>query len=352
MVYDGPHRGHGRRTRRATRSETQRAHAGRGDRRRRHLPRPVGRRRAEAGDGQGDGATSRSSWRWPTRRRRSCRRTRRRCGPTRSSAPAARTIRTRSTTSLCFPFIFRGALDCGATTINEEMKLAAVRAIAALAQAEISGDRRQAYGEPTPALRARLPDPEAVRSAPDRDDRARGGARPAMDSGVATRPIADIEAYRQRLDAVRLPVGHDDAAGVRRRQGRRRKRVVYAEGEDERVLRAAQVVRRRGHGASRCCSAAPTSCADAHRAVRPAARARARLRRASTSRTTRATASCWTDYYQLAERNGVSRGAGAGGDAQPRHADRRDAGAPRRGRRDAVRHRRATSPTTCATCAT
>ena len=60
---------------------------------------------------------------------------------------------------LCFPFIFRGALDCGATTINEEMKLAAVRAIAELAHAEIPEVVAQAYGAATPALRPRLPDP-------------------------------------------------------------------------------------------------------------------------------------------------------------------------------------------------
>ena len=67
-------------------------------------------------------------------------------GPTRSSRPAGPTIRTRSTTSSCFPFIFRGALDVGATTINEEMKLAAVRAIAELAQAEQSDVVSAAYG--------------------------------------------------------------------------------------------------------------------------------------------------------------------------------------------------------------
>ena len=67
-------------------------------------------------------------------------------------------------------------------------------------------------------------------------------AKAAAESGVATRPIADLEAYRQSLTPLRLPDRHVHAPGVRRRQGRARARVVYAEGEDERVLRAVQVV--------------------------------------------------------------------------------------------------------------
>ena len=76
---------------------------------------------------------------------------------------------------LCFPFIFRGALDVGATTVNEAMKLATVRALADLAMAEQSDIVANAYGERGPALRPRVPDPEALRSAPHRDDRAGGG---------------------------------------------------------------------------------------------------------------------------------------------------------------------------------
>src|SRR5437762_4533188 len=101
-------------------------------------------------------------------------------------------------TSLCFPFIFRGALDCGASTINEEMKLAAVRALAELAQAEPSELVALAYGEPTPAfgpdyLIPRAFDPRLITTL------APAVARAAMASGVATRPIEDFKAYRDRL---------------------------------------------------------------------------------------------------------------------------------------------------------
>jgi malate dehydrogenase (oxaloacetate-decarboxylating)(NADP+) len=97
---------------------------------------------------------------------------------------------------LCFPFIFRGALDAGATKINEEMKLACVKAIAELAEAEQSDVVAQAYGG-ADLLRPELPDSQALRSAPDRQDRA--VAQAAIDSGVATRKI-DMDAYVQSLN--------------------------------------------------------------------------------------------------------------------------------------------------------
>jgi malate dehydrogenase (oxaloacetate-decarboxylating)(NADP+) len=141
---------------------------------------------------------------------------------------------------LCFPFIFRGALDIGATTITTEMELAAVNAIAELAQAEQSDIVAMAYGE------------QNLKFGPDYlipkpfDPRLIGKVAPAvakagMESGVATRPIADLEAYRQRLNQFNYQSGLImkpviDAA----RQAP--KRIVYAEGEDERVLRAAQFV--------------------------------------------------------------------------------------------------------------
>jgi malate dehydrogenase (oxaloacetate-decarboxylating)(NADP+) len=141
---------------------------------------------------------------------------------------------------LCFPFIFRGALDVGATTINEAMKLACVRAIADLAMAEQSDIVAAAY------------DIEDLRFGPEYlipkpfDPRlivniAPAVARAAMESGVATRPIEDFEAYRARLTRFVYQTGllmrpiFDAAKKVP-------KRIVYAEGEDERVLRAAQVV--------------------------------------------------------------------------------------------------------------
>ena len=142
---------------------------------------------------------------------------------------------------LCFPYIFRGALDCGATKITEEMKLACVREIAELAKADISDEVATAYAGQGAALRARLPDPHAVRFAPDPAHRAGRGEGGGRASGVATRPIDDIEAYRQHADALRLPHRHVHAPGVQRRASRPRKRVAYAEGEDERVLRAVQL---------------------------------------------------------------------------------------------------------------
>jgi malate dehydrogenase (oxaloacetate-decarboxylating)(NADP+) len=141
---------------------------------------------------------------------------------------------------LCFPFIFRGALDVGATRITDEMQLACVRALAELAQAEQSDIVATAYGG------------EAVSFGPDYiiprpfDPRlilkiAPAVAKAAMDSGVATRPIADLDAYRQRLNAF---VYHSGTimAPVFAAAKQAPKRVIYAEGEEERVLRAVQVV--------------------------------------------------------------------------------------------------------------
>jgi len=141
---------------------------------------------------------------------------------------------------LCFPFIFRGALDVGATTITTEMELAAVRAIAELAQAEASDIVAMAYGGQDlkfgpDYLIPRPFDPRLIgRIAP-------AVAKAAMDSGVATRPLADMEAYRESLTQF---VYHSGLimkplfAAAKEKP----RRVVYAEGEDERVLRAVQAV--------------------------------------------------------------------------------------------------------------
>jgi len=141
--------------------------------------------------------------------------------------------------SLCFPFIFRGALDCGATTINEAMKLAAVRALADIAQAEPSELVALAYGEATPAfgpeyLIPRAFDPRLITNIPP------AVAKAAMESGVATRPIEDFRAYQERLTHFVYQSGPsmEPVFAFARRDP---KRVAYAEGEDERVLRAAQV---------------------------------------------------------------------------------------------------------------
>jgi malate dehydrogenase (oxaloacetate-decarboxylating)(NADP+) len=142
---------------------------------------------------------------------------------------------------LCFPYIFRGALDCGATTITDEMEIAAVHAIAELAQAEQSERVAAAYSGETLSF-----GPEYLIPKPF-DPRlmtrvATAVAQAAADSGVALRPIADMEAYRQKLEGFVYASGTTmkpifDAA----RRGSK-KRVAYAEGEEERVLRACQIV--------------------------------------------------------------------------------------------------------------
>jgi len=141
---------------------------------------------------------------------------------------------------LCFPFIFRGALDVGAATINEEMKLAAVRAIAELAHTEIPEVVAQAYGAVGLRFGAQylIPkpfDPRLIEVV------APAVAQAAMLSGVATRPISDLDAYRQRLSQFVYQSG-SAMQPVFAAAKRSPKRVIYAEGEDERVLRAAQVV--------------------------------------------------------------------------------------------------------------
>ena len=142
---------------------------------------------------------------------------------------------------LCFPYIFRGALDCGATTITNEMEIAAVRAIAELAQAEQNEVVAAAYAGVTLAF-----GPEYLIPKPF-DPRlmmmiAPAVAKAAAESGVAIRPITDMGAYRERLQAFVYASGttmRPIFALAKRAKG---KRVAYAEGEEERVLRAVQVV--------------------------------------------------------------------------------------------------------------
>jgi len=143
---------------------------------------------------------------------------------------------------LCFPFIFRGALDVGATTINEAMKLACVHAIADLAMAEQSEIVAAAYGEQNVAF-----GPEYLIPKPF-DPRliikiAPAVAKAAMDSGVATRPITDFDLYAQQLSEfvyhsglLMKPVFSAAKAA------KQKNRIVLAEGEDERILRATQVI--------------------------------------------------------------------------------------------------------------
>ncbi len=141
---------------------------------------------------------------------------------------------------LCFPFIFRGALDVGATVINDEMQIACIKAIAALARATTSAEAAAAYqGEKlTFGADYLIPkpfDPRLIGTV------ATAVAKAAMETGVATRPIADIAAYKRGLDGsvfrsalIMRPV-FEAAATAKRR-------IVFAEGEDERVLRAANAM--------------------------------------------------------------------------------------------------------------
>ncbi|MEE4108862.1 MAG: NADP-dependent malic enzyme [Halieaceae bacterium] len=141
---------------------------------------------------------------------------------------------------LCFPFIFRGALDVGATEINDAMKLACIDGIAALARATTSAEAADAYrGEQLvfgPDYLIPKPfDPRLMGVV------ASAVARAAMDTGVATRPVEDLQAYREKLDGsvfrsalIMRPVFSAAARSERR--------IVFAEGEDERVLRTAQSI--------------------------------------------------------------------------------------------------------------
>jgi len=141
---------------------------------------------------------------------------------------------------LCFPFIFRGALDVGATTINEAMKLAAVEAIAELARMEASEVVARAYGGSAPVF-----GPDYIIPKPF-DPRlilqvAPAVARAAMESGVAEDPIADFDAYRSELERFVFRSGQL-MRPVFEAARKATARVVYTEGEDERVLRAVQTV--------------------------------------------------------------------------------------------------------------
>jgi malate dehydrogenase (oxaloacetate-decarboxylating)(NADP+) len=146
---------------------------------------------------------------------------------------------------LCFPYIFRGALDVGATAINEEMKMAAVRAIAALAREEPSDVAARAYSGDTPMFGPNflIPspfDPRLIlRIAP-------AVAEAAAASGVARRPITDMPAYLDRLNRFVFRSGLTMKPIFSSAKSAAAKRVIYADGEDERVLRAAQVVLEEG----------------------------------------------------------------------------------------------------------
>jgi len=143
---------------------------------------------------------------------------------------------------LCFPFIFRGALDSGASTITREMEIAAVHAVADLARSEMSEVVAAAYGVPGTGfgpdyLIPKPFDPRLIaRVAP-------AVAQAAADSGVATRPIEDMDAYRAQLEQFVYHSGNFmKPIFALARSAPSKRRIAYAEGEDERVLRAVQIV--------------------------------------------------------------------------------------------------------------
>ncbi len=142
--------------------------------------------------------------------------------------------------ALCFPYIFRGALDVGATTINEAMKLACVRAIAALARREASDVAAAAYGGRMVSFGPEylIPQPFDPRLIVEL---APAVAQAAMDSGIATRPITDCAAYKEKLSQFVFRTGML-MKPIFERARSSLQRVVYAEGEEETVLRAVQTV--------------------------------------------------------------------------------------------------------------
>ena len=147
----------------------------------------------------------------------------------------------RSTTSSSFPYIFRGALDCGASTINEEMKMAAVRAIAGFAREEASDVAAKAYSGETPVF-----GPDYLIPSPF-DPRlilciAPAVVEAASETEVAARPILDREAYLDQLNRFVFRSGLIMKPLFAAAKTASNKRVIFAEGEDERVLRAAQVL--------------------------------------------------------------------------------------------------------------
>ncbi|MBE7942212.1 MULTISPECIES: NADP-dependent malic enzyme [Ramlibacter] len=142
---------------------------------------------------------------------------------------------------LCFPYIFRGALDSGATTITVEMEIAAVHAIADLAQAEQSEVVAAAYAGQQLAFGAEYLIPKPF------DPRlmmkiAPAVAQAAADSGVALRPIADMDAYRDRLQSFVYASGTAMKPIFAAAKAGEKKRIAFCEGEEERVLRAVQIV--------------------------------------------------------------------------------------------------------------
>ena len=193
--------------------------------------------RGDAGDGDIHGRRSRSSSPWPIPIRRSPRRRSMPCARTPSSPPAARTIPNQVNNVLGFPYIFRGALDVRASTINEQMKIAAAQALAELAREDVPDEvdaayagRRLRFG---PDYIIPVPfDPRLISSIPI------AVAKAAMESGVARKPILDLEAYRAELSGAARSHGRqpqsDLRAGAQQSAPRRLRRGRGGEGHPRR----------------------------------------------------------------------------------------------------------------------
>ena len=241
---------------------------------------------------------------------------------------------------LVFPFIFRGALDVAAQRINEPMKVAAVRALADLAKAEQSDIVAQAYGIHNlrfgPEYLIPKPfDPRLIVTI------APAVAQAAMESGVAGRPIADFAAYRERLTQF---VYHSGLLMKPVFQAAKKapKRIVYAEGEDERVLRAVQVVLDEGLARADP-DRSPGGAREAHRAVRAADPSR-RGRRGDQPGVRSALPRVLVRVLPADAAQGDIAVLRQDRDAPPAHADRGDGDPSRRCRRHALRHLRHPQP--------
>jgi malate dehydrogenase (oxaloacetate-decarboxylating)(NADP+) len=204
---------------------------------------------------------------------------------------------------LCFPFIFRGALDVGATSINEQMKMACVQALAAMAKEEVSDEVAMAYpGQELsfgPEYLIPKPfDPRLITTI------APAVAQAAMASGVATRPIANLAAYRDKLRDFVYQTGVGMRAVFSAAKRGRRTRIVYPDGEDERTLRAAQTIL--DEGLTRpILIGRPDVIAARLQRIGSKLRVGSHLEVVDPNSDARYK-ECWTAYHQLRKRHGVT----------------------------------------------
>jgi malate dehydrogenase (oxaloacetate-decarboxylating)(NADP+) len=204
---------------------------------------------------------------------------------------------------LCFPFIFRGALDVGATGINEQMKMACVKALAAMAQEEVSDEVAMAYpGEELtfgPDYLIPKPfDPRLITTI------APAVAEAAMSSGVATRPIANLKAYREKLRDFVYRTGVGMRAVFSAAKRGRRTRIVYPDGEEERMLRAAQIII--NEGLTRPILIGRPDVISARLQRIGSKLVAAPISRSSIPNSDGRYKECWTAYHQLRKRQGVT----------------------------------------------